>query len=184
VPHREVEDLWVDVNASFGDSMRAERMNLKELNLDRIQLIADVMAKSIVLQHYETEIASSFDLIEPLASDLEKGVRNKRRVRDILKHLGAILLSEHKMVGRVEVVEKPDSVWDHPSLEKLYLWLEDEFEIRERHKALERKIDLVSRTAQTVIDLVQTQRGHRLEWYIIALIAVEIAIYLYQMFFR
>ena len=37
------------------------------------------------------------------------------------------------MVGRVAVAEKPELLWDRPDLEGLYIRLEDEFEIKERH---------------------------------------------------
>jgi len=85
------------------------------------------------------------------------------------------------MVGRVEVSEKPEILWDRPYLERLYLRLEDEYELRERHVALERKLDVVSRTAQTLIDLVRDRSGLRVEWYIVVLIILEICLTLYQM---
>jgi hypothetical protein len=90
------------------------------------------------------------------------------------------LLSEHNMVGRVEVVDKPELLWEHPALERFYERLLDEFEIRERHVALERKLELVSRTAQTVLELLQARRSFRLEWYVVLLILVEIIISLFQ----
>jgi uncharacterized Rmd1/YagE family protein len=92
-------------------------------------------------------------------------------------------LSEHNMVGRVEVVDKPELLWEHPGLERFYERLLDEFEIRERHVALERKLDLVSRTAQTVLELLQARRSFRLEWYVVLLILLEILISLVQIFF-
>ena len=78
------------------------------------------------------------------------------------------------MVGRVEIEEKPDVLWDHPELERLYARLEDEYELAERSHGMERKLALVNETVGTILDLVQTQRSMRLEWYIIGLIGIEI----------
>jgi uncharacterized Rmd1/YagE family protein len=78
------------------------------------------------------------------------------------------------MVGRVEVQEKPDVLWDHPELERLYARLEDEYELVERSRGMERKLALINETVGTILDMVQTQRGMRLEWYIIGLIVIEI----------
>lgn len=86
-------------------------------------------------------------------------------------------------MGRVEVVDKPELLWEHPALERFYERLLDEFEIRERHVALERKLELVSRTAQTVLELLQARRSFRLEWYVVLLILLEIIISLFQIFF-
>lgn len=88
------------------------------------------------------------------------------------------------MVGQVEVVDKPELLWEHPELERLYLRLEDEFEIRERHAALQRKFELVSRTAQTALEVLRNRQNLRVEWYIVILIVVEILLTLYQLFGR
>jgi uncharacterized Rmd1/YagE family protein len=47
-----------------------------------------------------------------------------------------------------------------------------------------RKIDLISRTAQTLLQLQQGRHSLRLELYIVILIVVEILLTLYELFFR
>jgi uncharacterized Rmd1/YagE family protein len=95
-----------------------------------------------------------------------------------------MLLSGQLMVGSAEVGEKPELLWTRPDLEGLYLRLEDEFEIKERHALLERKRNLISSTAQTLLQLQQTRHSLRLELYIVILIIVEILLTLYEMFLR
>jgi hypothetical protein len=51
-------------------------------------------------------------------------------------------------------------------------------------KAVESKLNLIGRTIQTSIDLVQNRRGMRVEWYIVILIVVEIVLTLCDMFVR
>src|SRR5262249_58001722 len=91
--------------------------------------------------------------------------------------------TQHRMVGRVEVEEKPDVLWDHPELERLYARLEDEYELVERSRAMERKLALISETAGTLIELVQNQRSVRLEWYILGPIRLERLLSLYGLVF-
>jgi uncharacterized Rmd1/YagE family protein len=62
--------------------------------------------------------------------------------------------------------------------------LAEEFEIRERHRVLDRKLELVSRTAHTVLRLLQHRHTLRVEWYIVILILLEIMLTLYEMFVR
>jgi uncharacterized Rmd1/YagE family protein len=156
---------------------------LEDARLERLQLVADALAKSIVLALYEARVARSFDHVEPLALDLQGGT-TRGQAHHLLRNVGDALLSQHRMVGRAQVSEKPDLLWDHPELERLYLRLEDDFEIRERHVALERPIDLVSRTAQTILEILQSRRSLRVEWYIVLLIVVEILLTLYDLFLR
>jgi uncharacterized Rmd1/YagE family protein len=85
------------------------------------------------------------------------------------------------MVGRVEVGEKPEVLWDNAELERFYPRLEREYELRDRAVALERKLDLISRTAKTALDLLDQRGNRRVEWYIVVLIVVEIMLTIYSM---
>ena len=80
-------------------------------------------------------------------------------------------------------MEKPELLWEHPELERLYHRLEGEYELSERHMALERKLDLLSKTAETLLGLLSTKRSLRVEWYIVILIVFEILLTLYEMNF-
>lgn len=147
-------------------------------------LVADVMAKSVVLAYYEIGAAAVFDRIEPYAVELQHQHRPSVQGDQLLKQIGQTLMIQHKIVGRVEIVDKPELLWEYPELDFLYHRLEDEYEIRDRHSALERKLDLVSRTAETVLDLQRHQTGLRLEWYVVLLIVVEVLLSLYDLFVR
>jgi uncharacterized Rmd1/YagE family protein len=157
---------------------------LQEFGIERLQIVADILAKSVVLAQYEVGTASVFDQIEPFAESLQRTTRNERWGKELLRQLGRTLSIQHKIVGRVEIIDKPELLWDAPELERLYLRLENEYEIRERHLALERKLELISRTAETVLDLLQHNSGLRVEWYVVILIVLEILLSLYDLFFQ
>jgi uncharacterized Rmd1/YagE family protein len=179
----ETESVDVRIDASAREGMEGNTLILSDYAIERFQLVADILSKSTVLAMYEARVTRSFDLIEPFAIDLERSAQGRRTAKELLKQIGGALISEHNLVGRVEVVDKPEIVWEHGDLERFYLRLEDEFEIRERHVALERKLDLVSRTAQTVLEMLQNRRSVRLEIYVIVLILVEILLSLYTICF-
>ena len=140
--------------------------------------------ESVTLSDDEARLTKTFEKIEPLAQNLSKQGRVGQKKQELLTYIGDSLLSQQRMVGRAEVADKPDLLWERPELEGLYLRLEDEFELRERHLALERKLQVISNTAETLLDLLQTQQSHRVEWYITILIVVEIGLTLYELFFR
>ncbi|MEM9503670.1 MAG: RMD1 family protein [Cyanobacteria bacterium P01_E01_bin.43] len=155
---------------------------LSQFTVPILQLVADVLAKSVVLAEYEAESAQVFDLIEPFATSLQDQKFNRRGAKILLKQIGNCLLIQHKIVGRVEIVDKPELLWEYPDLDRFYARIEDEYEIRERHLALERKLDLVSRTAETALDIQQQNTGLRLEWYVVILIVIEVLLSLYELF--
>lgn len=177
----ETEEIGLTANSQREERVEGGMVSLHEFGVERLQIVADILAKSVVLAYYEASIANVFDRIEPLAASLQREGRGGYQGKELLRHIGGTLLIQHKMVGRVEVSEKPEILWDRPDLERLYLRLEDEYELRERHLALERKLELVSRTVETLLDLLQHKRSLRVEWYIVILIVVEILLTLYAM---
>jgi uncharacterized Rmd1/YagE family protein len=183
-PFDKVESEEVDLVLAAEDGVDGNHIQLSEFNVQRLQVVADVLAKSVVLGHYETALAQTFDRIEPLATKLQAGARFMHQSRELLRHIGDVLLIQSKMVGRVEVSEKPELLWEQPQYERLFIRLEDEFELRERFTALERKLDLVSRTAETSLDLLQNKRSLRVEWYIVILIVVEIILTFYELWWH
>ena len=100
----------------------------------------------------------------------------------MLKLLGNALLVQDRVSGRVAVAEKPDALWDRPDLERLYARLEDEYELKERVDALNRKLAVVAETANTLADIIDTRRSLRLELIVVVLIAFEIVITFYQIY--
>ncbi len=75
-------------------------------------------------------------------------------------------------------------LWDHPQLERFWAKLVDEYDLPSRSRAIERKLEVIRETADTITDLIATRTSHRLEWYIIALIMIEIVLGLYDRFLK
>jgi len=180
-PSPEAEELEVRVDPSRPEGLHEGALLVQSASLERLQLVAEALAKSVLLGHYEARLGAAFDRIEPLALELERRGRIRGGTRDHLKRIGALLLLESRMVGRAQIGDKPELLWEHPRLEGLNALLEDEFEIRERLAALDRKLELVARTERTLVDLMSTRHALRVEWYIVALIAFEILLTLYAM---
>lgn len=180
----ETEEASLNVDPAAAGRAENGIIWIQEFSVPCLQIVADVLAKSVVLAHYEAGTANVFDQIEPFAEGLQRTTKNERWGKELLRQLGTTLSIQHKIVGRVEIIDKPELLWDAPDLERLYARLENEYEIRERHNALERKLDLISRTAETVLDLLQHNSGLRVEWYVVVLIVVEILLSLYDIFFQ
>jgi uncharacterized Rmd1/YagE family protein len=157
-------------------------IHVKEMSPERLLVVADVLAKSVVLADGEREVAKVFEVIEPFASELALHGRTRRDRKGILKLIGNALLVQHRLSGRVAITEKPDALWDRPDLERLYARLEDEYELKERVDALNQKLAVIAETANTLADIIDTRRSLRLELIVVLLIAFEIVMTFYQIF--
>ena len=172
----ETESFEIMLDPSEADGVEPTYIHLKKWSIEHLQAIADIFAKSVVLSYYEARMADIFDRIEPVAEQLQHGGPKDRQARELLKHIGDTLSIQRKMVGQVEVDDKPDILWDRPELDRLYQRLEGEYELKERHRALKEKLDMVYRTAEVMLGMLQDKSTLRVEWYIVILIVFEIVI--------
>ena len=154
---------------------------LQNLSPERLVLISEALAKSVVLARHEREVASVFDTTEPVARELAQSGHMRGSRQSILKSIGNALLVRHRVSGPVEVEEKPDVLWDKPHLERLYARLEDEYELKERAESLNRKLAVIAESAQVLTDIIDTRRSLRLELIIVFLILFEVLITIYQL---
>ena len=60
----------------------------------------------------------------------------------------------------------------------------DKYELRERFLILEQKLTLISRSVETALGILQQDSSHRVEWYIVILIVVEILLSIYEIWLQ
>jgi uncharacterized Rmd1/YagE family protein len=151
-------------------------LQVKELTVAHVLVLADILAKSVALARYEREIASVFDTIEPAATTLAVSGRIPKDRKALLQLIGSALLAQHRVSGRIAFAEKPEILWEHPELERFYARLEDEFEIVELGTLLNGKMTVLGSVAETFTDMMDTARSARLELLIVILIVAELII--------
>jgi uncharacterized Rmd1/YagE family protein len=159
-------------------------IQLKSTEPNRLLLVGEALAVSVALAYDERRIAVAFDKIEPLAASLIKRRLVSGPKSAMLEQIGEALLIQKRLASRVDLDEKPDVLWDHPELGRLWAKLVDEYDLPSRARAVGRKLAVISETAETVTDLVATRTSHRLEILVIVLIAIEIGLALIDRIFK
>jgi uncharacterized Rmd1/YagE family protein len=178
---REEESAQIEIVSGEDEQITPSgTITLKKLTTEHALLIADALATTVMLVDDERSVSAVFDAIEPLARELALHGRTPGGRRVILKHIGNALLVQQRVSGLVAVEEKPDILWERPDLERFYAKLEDWYELKERADVLTRKLRVISETANALADIINTKRSLRLEQVIVALIAVEIVITVFQ----
>ena len=174
---QEIEVLTLVAASGSDDALvGAGKIALTDFTEARLLIVADALAKSVALADDERYLRKVFELIEPFAQNLAATGEAALSSRSLLKLLGEALVAQARMVGRVEVQEKPDLLWDRPDLQRLYARLADEYELDERARALSRKLKVVEECASTLSDVTDSTRTLRLEIAVVALIAFEIVL--------
>lgn len=178
------EELTLAFHPGTKERLEQNTLWLKDFSAERLQIVAEALAKSVVLEYYEQKVFSLFDQIKPFTTAIQNPQQRPPKEKELLRYIGGTLLIQQKMLGIVEVGDKPDPIWDFPDLNRLYLRLEDEYELRERLLILEQKLTLISRSVETALGILQQGSSHRVEWYIVILIVVEILLSIYEIWLQ
>ena len=182
---REVETASVAVKAGDEELVSsAGVLQLRSADQYRLLLVAEALAMSVALAYDERRIARAFERIEPVATSLVRRRLPAGPQSALLEQIGEALLIQQRLAGREDLDEKPAVLSDNPELERFWAKLVDEYDLPARARAIERKLVVIRETADTITDLISTRTSHRLEWYIIVLICIEIARGLYDRFFK
>src|SRR5262249_21339987 len=91
----ESEEVSISVSTDKKEGMEGgTAVVLKDTSVERLQVVAAALGKSVALAQYETDIASTFDSIEPIAAQLERSGKVGRDARLLLRHIGRALQNE------------------------------------------------------------------------------------------
>lgn len=184
LPHgnTETESLVIYRSKERADKVLFDGIYIAEWKVDRLLVIADILAKSQVLSYHEQQVAKSLEAIEPISLEMQtKGYPKGKRARQLLRSIATTLSTERNMAGQAEILDKPDFLWDAtPDLQGFFVRLEDEYELRERHSTLKGKLDLVYRTSEMMLNLMNSRHTLHVEWYIVILIVIDIAIHIFE----
>lgn len=151
-----------------------EKIGLVDRSLERLLVVADALAKSVALADDERYMSKVFERVEPFAANLAGTGGAPLTSKSLRQLLGEALVAQVRMVGRVEVEDRPELLWERPDLQRLHARLEEEYELDDRARALARKLKVVEESAATLAEVGDSRRMLRLEIAIVALIAFEI----------
>lgn len=176
--HDEIQDdFHLTVAPDQPEQVEFEKVTVNSAEREKLALISWLMAQSNTLEHYEDQTIELTDSSSVLTDRMVKG-QMPPKGKDMLIYTGKSLSLRRELLSHVAVLDPPESIWESKSLDQLYYGLRNNFEIPQRMRVVEHKLDLLKETAHLVVSINETRRSHFLEIIIILLIALEIALYL------
>jgi len=150
-------------------------------NLAFLDIICFVIAKSVALERIEERIDVVFDEVEILIANLGRG-KLELPDHDMARLASSILGFKFTSIAHIMVLDKPDITWNNPEADRLYLTMASLFELNQRYLEIKHKSETLLDMTDVFTSLSHARRSARLEWIIIILIAIEIVIYLMQLY--
>jgi required for meiotic nuclear division protein 1 len=143
------------------------------------ELISTVIAKSVALEKTEEQLGKIHDKLETMIDRLEKGklrIGNKELARTTAK----IVRHEYNTLAYIMILDKPDITWTSSVAGDFYDRMVEFFELNDRYKILKSKTDILYNIMDGFSTISHSIRGLFVEWIIVTLIVVEIALTILQ----
>ncbi|MBI0577229.1 RMD1 family protein [Neobacillus cucumis] len=145
------------------------------------ELISTVLAKSVALEKTEEQLGKIHDKLETMIDRLEKGklrIGNKELARTTAK----IVRHEYNTLAYIMILDKPDITWTSSTANEFYDKMIEFFELNDRYKILKSKTDILYNIMDGFSTISHSIRGLFVEWIIVILIVIEIALTILQIF--
>lgn len=173
-----------EIKIGTSEKISGDIITLRDLSPPRLIVVVDALAKNVALAFEEEEVRNVLEVLEPFASDLASSGRLPWKRRWMLRAVGHALLINQRLLERVEVEERPELLPNDAEVGRLHERLAEAYQFRKRAKALSRKLNAIEVMTTALTELIDAQRGIRLETMIVLLIMLEISVYLYDLFLR
>ncbi len=179
LPYREEYRLEIDPERK--SVIANDYTVMPSFNLAFMDIICFVIAKSVALERIEERIDVVFDEVESLIGNLGRG-KLELPDRDMARLASSILSFKFTSIAHIMVLDKPDITWDNPEADRLYTTMAGLFELNQRYLEIKHKSETLLDMTGVFTSLSHARRSARLEWIIIILIAIEIVLFLLEMF--
>jgi required for meiotic nuclear division protein 1 len=151
-------------------------LTVDELTPGRSRIIALTVAQSVAVEYYERIVDEMFERTSEWVAKLEKRGTVEMSVRPLHRFIGHAVGTRSEVITVLHLLDKPDETWDDASMDAIYDDLRDEFDLVDRHDALEHRLKNVQESLQLILDVARDRRLFLLEASIVALIILEIVL--------
>lgn len=180
VKNTKTEDYAVVIDPEKKISVEFDSVILPKVDADFLFVIAEVLAQSVAIEYVEEIVAGTMDRFEKVTAGLEQGGKIIARDAEVLKTIGAGRAITQYVVSQLSLLDKPDSTWEDKDIETAFLGMRKMFELEDRFKALEFRLDFIQDTSELALDILQNKRSVSMEWAVIVLFVIDILLIGYE----
>ena len=162
-----------------------DMITLQKIDLNTVRVVAGVIGQTVALDHYEREADALLDVFQELNKTIAKSQGknmglSKGKLFQLVAENNTIITSAITKLGLLDHARPGEATWNVESYYKVWNSLRQEFELETRFQNLSTKLDFIADNLKFFADQMENKKSHRLEIYIIILIAAELGLSLYE----
>lgn len=181
-PRVTAEKFLIFVDAKRPAQVEYNRLVLPSINQERLGAVAQTLAQSVAMEYYELVVTQAKKRVLLMLDSVRRRGRIVTPAIRLNKQIADASMAQAEVVGVLHLLDKPDILWNDAEMESIYVDLRNAFDLEERFKAIEYKIDTIKETLRIVLEARNSALAQRLEIVIILLVGIEVMFSLFARF--
>ena len=184
-PHPPIqEQVLIEVAGDEKPAVRFDRVVVREIDRRVVELVSLVAAQSAAMEYYEEDVDQVFGRLQKASANLAETGKLSARTRELLRFIGSGMSTHNQVVFTLSLLDTPQLAWEDETLDRIYGGLRTQFEIADRFRALDLKLRMIQESFSLFVELAQERRNYWLEFTVMVLVAVEVVLFVYEIFYR
>lgn len=171
-----LEDFNVEEVPGSTPALKFNSLVINELTPERAEVVAMTLAQSVTMEVYEQQVDRIWATVGKMLENLRRIGRVAPRLTHFHRLIADVVGTRSSVVGVLHLLDKPDLIWNDPAMDSIYSELRASFDLEERFRALQYKLENVQDSIEIIIDMARDSRLFILEASIVALILIEIVL--------
>lgn len=167
------ETFVVDVQPGAATSVTFDRVVLPAIDAASVALVSYVIGQSVAMEKSEAEVDALLTEADTRARSLAGG-GHPLSSRALLPFVGRAMTTRTQAIGTLALLDAPAAVWESEELDALHRSLRRAFDVDERYRGLDHKLNLVQDNLALLVSVAHHRRSVALEVAVIVLIALEL----------
>ncbi len=149
-------------------------LQVPDISPDIIRITMLNVGQSAALDYYSALTQSLLDGTVEMTDSLETAGKFRFSKNQLLKFIGRSMNLKRRIIDNIYILDEPETLWENEALNKINIGLRETFDIRNRFRNLDYKLQIAKENLQLFTELIQHKESSRLEWIIIVLILFEV----------
>ncbi|CEL92988.1 unnamed protein product [Vitrella brassicaformis CCMP3155] len=167
-----------DMSYVWGDKPQIRKDTMHLVTSDMFEKLAYsyAFAQSVKLTVFEEVIENTIESTRNIPEGLMKTGKIHLKREDISKKIGELFLQRCYVNLHTDILDTPDIFWEFDEFEGTYSSCRGYLEITKRVEILNQRLDIIKDLYDMLHNELTIQHGYKLEWIVIYLICIEVAI--------
>ncbi|MFZ9519071.1 MAG: RMD1 family protein [Silvanigrellaceae bacterium] len=181
-PRVTAEKFFIFIDSSRSAQVEYNRLVLPTINQERLGAVVQTLAQSVAMEYYELVVTQAKQRVLSMLDSVRRKGRISTPAMKLNSQIADASMAQAEVVGVLHLLDKPDILWNDAEMESIYADLRNAFDLEERFKAIEYKIDTIKETLRIILEARNSAFAQRLEIVIILLVGIEVLFSLFERF--